>query len=521
MAHYFILSMKILLPLSFLITSLWASCACGQATNFRDGYQKANPAGPEFELTFSEKVTLHENFLNQATQAGDPLQRLYGFLYLFNDYLLIGDYPQATQYLQEAERIASASRNPGWQGWVVHRKGILSVFLKDYRGAIPYYEAAAALCGQARDSLCLGESLEQLCSMHDQPEEFEQAQYYFNLALPLIEKYGGKIQVATSLNNFAILLVTQKRFEEAISYYERALVNVREVGDKRRQAIYMSNLASVYRQTGRYEEALAQFQLCASINQENNWPDNLISNYSGLAETYEDLGNFRQALDFLYQYDVLHDSLVGAETLRQIADLEIKYQGQEKELALQKSEVALLSAQRRLAYGAVFIFFGLLLAAFGWWRWRWQLRQTRREQQQNQETLSDLTRILSDKNVKLTALYKQIAQFHSTVEPPPGSANFGKNIYDQRILTDADWAAFKVYFEKVYPGYLSRLRSIYPTMTEAEERLFLFIKLNLTNKETSAILGISAASVKKTRNRLRKRLGLGKEIALDTFVQEF
>ena len=47
---------------------------------------------------------------------------------------------------------------------------------------------------------------------------------------------------------------------------------------------------------------------------------------------------------------------------------------------------------------------------------------------------------------------------------------------------------------------------------EAEERLFLFIKLNLTSQEAAAMLRISVDGVKKTRNRLRKRLGLGEDV---------
>lgn len=107
----------------------------------------------------------------------------------------------------------------------------------------------------------------------------------------------------------------------------------------------------------------------------------------------------------------------------------------------------------------------------------------------------------------------------SGVMPEP--SDFEKNIYDQRILTAADWSAFKIYFEKAYPGYLLRLRNAYPSLTEAEERLFLFIKLKLTNKEAAAILGISADSVKKTRTRLRKRLELDEGVDLDAYVKRF
>ncbi|MEO6758783.1 MAG: hypothetical protein ABIO24_04955, partial [Saprospiraceae bacterium] len=95
------------------------------------------------------------------------------------------------------------------------------------------------------------------------------------------------------------------------------------------------------------------------------------------------------------------------------------------------------------------------------------------------------------------------------------------NLFENRILTEADWASFKIYFEKAHPGYLLRLRSNYPALSEGEERLFLFIKLNLTTKEAASILGISAESVKKARNRLRKKIELEEEVLLEEFIRGF
>ncbi|MEZ4933945.1 MAG: helix-turn-helix transcriptional regulator [Saprospiraceae bacterium] len=83
------------------------------------------------------------------------------------------------------------------------------------------------------------------------------------------------------------------------------------------------------------------------------------------------------------------------------------------------------------------------------------------------------------------------------------------------------WSAFKDYFGKAHRGFLHLLRSQYPDLTDAEERLFLFIKLNLSTKEIAVILGIAVSSVKKTRYRLRKRLGLEEGVDLQEFILSF
>ncbi|MGB3546814.1 MAG: helix-turn-helix transcriptional regulator [Saprospiraceae bacterium] len=115
-------------------------------------------------------------------------------------------------------------------------------------------------------------------------------------------------------------------------------------------------------------------------------------------------------------------------------------------------------------------------------------------------------------------------------QPPAGQgeqaaaedeAGYFDNIFEQSILTDLDWQEFKSFFEPKHPGYIFKLRKAFPDLTEAEERLFLLIKTNLTTKEIAALIGISSASVKKTRNRLRKRLSLAEETSLEDYVQEF
>ncbi len=490
-------------------------------TNFREGYQKADPVTSASTLSFEEKVDMHQRFLDKATHDNDTLSRLYGFLFLFKDHLQAENYPEATRCLLEAETLAKASGKPGWQGGVCYRKGILSVYLKTYKEAIAQYEAAVLLCGQAHDSLCIAESLEQISSMCGRIGDYPRAHRYFNLAMPLLERFGGDAQIGTALTNFGNLLALQERPAEAISYFERALAINEKVGDPRRTAQFLSNLADSYCQLGRYQQAFEAYHRCIDTNRRHNWSENLLFNYRGISVVYEETGDFRSALDFFKQFHNLHDSIIGAETQEKIAELQIKYESQQKELTLQKSQVALNAAQRLLERQTLFIFFALLLVALGLWRWRWQVRHAKQKHIQNEKALSDLTRILVDKNTRLATLEAQMAASPSQNDPPTTHGGFEENLYKQHILTEADWTAFKIYFEKVHPGYLSRLRTTYPDLSEAETRLFLFIKLNLNRKETAAILGIAVDSIKKTRSRLRKRLLLEHDTDLDGHVHAF
>jgi DNA-binding CsgD family transcriptional regulator len=88
------------------------------------------------------------------------------------------------------------------------------------------------------------------------------------------------------------------------------------------------------------------------------------------------------------------------------------------------------------------------------------------------------------------------------------------------ILTEDEWQHFRNLFDKVHPGYLTRLRMRLPDLTPAETRLLVLTKLQLTNKEMTAMLGIGYDAIKKTRQRLRKKLQLSGDESFDELLDQ-
>ncbi|GJM32512.1 MAG: hypothetical protein DHS20C18_15130 [Saprospiraceae bacterium] len=489
--------------------------------SFKDNRIKNDPVDVESDLEIEEKMKIHKDFLDKASLGQDTIKQIFGNIYLYFDCLEKHDFTEASRYILEAEKVANQSGNQQWLGWVIHRKGALHVFLRNFEEAILQYKRSESLCKEARDSLCVAFNLEQLSSMYGQLKDFEKAQECFDLALPLLEKFGDDGSLAVALANYGNLLQYQKRYQEALPYHERAVELNEKLNRPYKKIQSLHNIGELNLSLGRYNKALEIYQECIRINDENNWPERKIYNYHGLYQAYEKMGDLQKALDYNRKYYKLKDSIIGAQTQLKVADLEAKYDSQEKELDLQKSRAELMVAERSLERAGGFFIFLLLLAAFGIYLWRKQMLQAKREKAENEENLKRLTRILLEKNTVLLEMEEMVSVQATQHKTTPNPEIFEENLYNQRILTEEDWAAFKVYFEKTYPGYLSRLRSTYPALSEAEERLFLFIKLNLTRKEAAAILGISADSVKKTRYRVRKRLELDEEASLDDYIRSF
>ncbi|MEO6759017.1 MAG: tetratricopeptide repeat protein, partial [Saprospiraceae bacterium] len=435
--------------LTLLLCCLWAAAASAQ-TNFRAGWEVANPVAKDSKLPLEEKIKTHQIFLEKAILEGSELKQLYGQLYLMYDYFNLQDYPGAAGWLVKAEALANNSGNLGWQGWVMHRKGVLAMRMKNYAAAKAAYQKATALCSAAGDSLCLAEGLEQLSIATAGLDDFDLATRYHLEAMPLIEKYGGQAQLASAMNNYGTINYWQNKHQEAISCYTRAIAIYQSIGLPGEAVKPMNNLAAVYKATQHYDQALAILDTCIRINLALHLPGNLKDNYGNLSDIYDSMHNYRAAFQYLILYDQLIDSITGTETQQKINELEIKYQSQQKELELEKSKGALESARRALVWRTAILLFGLLLAGIGLWRWRLQSRFAQHEISRNQESLAAMTRLLLEKNTQLAEM-KAAAQSLVPTDPKAAEPADELNLFENRILTEADWASFKIYFEKAHP----------------------------------------------------------------------
>lgn len=75
------------------------------------------------------------------------------------------------------------------------------------------------------------------------------------------------------------------------------------------------------------------------------------------------------------------------------------------------------------------------------------------------------------------------------------------------LMTDENWQNFKSQFKKEHPHFYSTLITEFPELTESNQRVILLQKLGFNNTEISKLLGITPDAVKKSKQRLRKKLG--------------
>jgi DNA-binding NarL/FixJ family response regulator/DNA-binding CsgD family transcriptional regulator len=89
---------------------------------------------------------------------------------------------------------------------------------------------------------------------------------------------------------------------------------------------------------------------------------------------------------------------------------------------------------------------------------------------------------------------------------------------DENVKFENDWYRIKAHFEKIHPGFFDRLREQFPQLTPNDHKLCALLRMNLSTKEISQILKITAPSTEISRIRLRKKLALPKNVNLVQFI---
>lgn len=511
--------LKYILLCTFCITI--CNISNGQ-NSFSTDYDNLNPVERYSNIQIEEMIAIHREFIDDAVVSNNQERVFFGLLFLLSDYMRNQDYANANVFLNKADSVAESSNNKQWKGHILHRKGIMALRLDNLKKAKKDFSKSILLFRKVGDSLSVAESLEQLSYIYGFQGDFQLANKIHKEVQPLILDYGTPRHIAAFYNNFAIILLRNGITEEAIKHYKESIETFDLLNMTREKSKALNNLADAYRKVGEFEKAITILDECISLNKEHNFLENLYVNYSNLSALYDTTGDYKKSKDYFVKFYHLRDSLIGAETQNKIFDLNSKHQEQQNELALALKEIKLIELEKSNTKKTVVILYVLLLffimVSLFWVRIKRVLKNLKRTKKEK----INLTLKYVESKGKISELEQTILDFKSKIHNNAVGnlmeAEVGK---PKVILTSEDWLQFKKYFKNRHPGMIEKLREKFSDITDAEERLFLLIKMKHTSKEIAAILGINYESVKKTRMRLRRRLLLKNKESLEKFVMNF
>jgi adenylate cyclase len=158
----------------------------------------------------------------------------------------------------------------------------------------------------------------------------QKAMTYYNQVLDLSRTLGDLEREAMMLTNRAHLHYSDNELDKALPDYLIALEIFRQLNSADGMAGSLSGLGSVYSDLKKYPQAESALLEGLQISKESGmlrWQ----RDFTGmLSELYRTMGKHQQALDNLYLYNALRDSMFNSETKTETAKRELRYELEKK-----------------------------------------------------------------------------------------------------------------------------------------------------------------------------------------------
>ncbi|MBN2812571.1 MAG: hypothetical protein JXQ80_00770 [Bacteroidales bacterium] len=254
--------------------------------------------------------------------------------------------------------------------------------------------------------------------------------------------------------------------------------------------------------------------------------------YLQMAKVNELLGNYFEAYEFLSVARLLQEKTFKAEVHRQINELTAQYDLAVKDARIAESEYILEIRKkevRNLILSLVLILF-ILFSSFFYWQNRKKTIEQRHkleliEKQQLEAEVKRKNQELAFKNNELIQSMTFNIQKNNVLKKLKDDIRMEKKaseliqVINANVDSQRTWKSILLDFQKLYPAFIANISQKHPNLSSNEVRLAVLLFLNHTSVEIAGILSVSEAAVNKSRQRLRKKIALSKNISLNDYFQ--
>lgn len=499
---------------------------------------------------YGKAMIYAEESLKKLSEADDEqgIAQVIGLLGNINFYS--GNFAEAQKYhLQSVQILEKGNDRARTADAMVYLASVYQALSK-YDKALENLYKARIIYEDINDQYYLSQALNNTGYIHNRMGATDSAMIYYDLAMQkaLLSKNNTTLNLV--YNNFGSVMKAQNKLDKSLDYFRKSLALAEKHNDQILIASAYSNMGEIYSLQGDYSNAQLNFNLGLKLAREIGAKDNLRTIYLGLSEMYTNMGNFAKALDYYKEFDYIKDTMFNEDKTRKIEEMEARYEKEkkEKEIALQKTEIELLSKDLEIqTVKRDGLFIGMILSILAGIYLVVSLRQKmkrnkviREQEKKLEEEKLHIAQLERDnyekelaykkneltshalqmiqKNELLETLKSQIAEFETASPDDRHNYRRLRHTINGSAQTDKEWENFNKHFEQVHQGFYSTLKTKHNSLSSNDLRLSAMLRLNLSSKEVATIMNVTPESVKKARYRLRKKLQLDNEADLHSYM---
>ncbi len=335
---------------------------------------------------------------------------------LGNIYYYKSFYDSSLFYSYQGLRIAESIKDDNAVALFYNQIGNVHLQLNEFEKAINFQTKAATTNLQLENYRGFIIQLSNLADSYMEIKEYQKAALYADSAMMLAHKHEMYRHIPHNYNSLGLIKFKLGNCNEAIKFYELGLEACEKYSNDFIKGNILLDRGNAYTCLQNHKMAILSYKEAIDYMEDDR--ENLGLCYDGLSKAYAASNDYKNALYFREQSELLNDSVFNERNMQTIQDMKFKYEAEKKEqqiVILQqqnnlKSEVAAKENQKKnFAYTGVaaLLFFG----GFTYNRYR----QRKKLSEQLSVSLSDLKQtqqslILSEREKEAEQLRVRISR---------------------------------------------------------------------------------------------------------------
>ena len=510
--------------------------------------------------------------LNLAREINNPKFKAMAMVNLGADYCFKGDYFKSLEYLDLAENILNEFPHKSIEADLYYFKAIvyasidqlqkandfalkslnlyneinememvgalytiisgIYVDLGDKQKGFDYAEKAYLNALEREDISSIAGNLNNLGSQYHEIGNLDSAYSFMRKAIKLNKKNNNLTWLAINYHNLADYKFKEQELDSAYYYLNKAVKLYQEVG-------HLMNILKLIELEAKIalakKDTVESIRLYNSILNTSAEFESLkikVAAYKALYEIKKSQGQLHEAIDYFENYQSFDDSLTKEQSasLLSVMEMQLDYEQKHSQLELENKEVKIRSQRKNflMIIMAVLVF---LLALTFYYVYRLQqakaltfrLEKKRMEEElefKNREMTTNVMSLMK-KNEILTEISKKLLEVEQNAvkdETKKAINTIAGKI--QKTREEEIWEEFDIRFKQVHIDFYEKLVNQFPNLSPSEQRLCAFLRMNMSTKDISELIGVHPRSVDNARSKVRKKFGLTSEDNLVSFLSK-
>ena len=253
------------------------------------------------------------------------------------------EYDQALSFLQRALDLAVKANDVRSRAIILSSMG--SIYFShepDMNVARSFYEKSIALCDSSVHANILAQNYTRLANTYMVTGDDAKAKTYLDRAKSIVDISGNLPLRAYVLSSMAIILYNEGRYSECITFMQEPIRIKRELGQIRQLQNDLLNISETYLMVKDYDNAQKSLDEGMSISRSLRDIVYLKYFYERASALDSARGNYKGAHANLRLAMKYKDSAFSAERLRDVKDIQQKYEAEQKEKIIAEKEAALV-----------------------------------------------------------------------------------------------------------------------------------------------------------------------------------